>query len=123
MRSFELIQCIKCEGDGYLIWIFPFSFAYTSLLSFSVLVFWCKWLVEEFQRSARFLGSSDDRPLRLSFLDSHPRVKPGLMCKWTFFHPRTGPTYSILYSSPTLPQVISPNISKLKKKNVIYNLV
>ena len=40
MRAIELVQCIKCGGDDYFIWIFPFFFPCTSLspLVFCLLV-------------------------------------------------------------------------------------
>ena len=32
----KLVQCIECGGDGYFVWILPFFFVCTSLLSSSV---------------------------------------------------------------------------------------
>ena len=32
MQQAELVQCIKCEGDGYFIWKLPPLIAYMSLL-------------------------------------------------------------------------------------------
>ena len=61
-------------------------------------ILWCKWQAEEFPRSPRSSSSSNDGPLRLCFLDSHPRVRPRLVCKWAFFHPQMGiNTYNLLW--------------------------
>lgn len=70
-------------------------------------VLWCKWLAEEFLRSAHSSGSLDDGPLHLPSSDSYPRVQLELVCEWAFFHPRTVPVCSTLCSDLALSQVFN----------------
>ena len=89
-------------------------------------VLWCKWLAEEFPRSARSSSSSDDGPLHLPSLDSHPHVQPRLVCKRAFFHPRTRPMCFVLRSDSTLPTSSFPKkiyfISKIHYLKILIQV-
>ena len=52
LRLAELVQCIKCGGDDYFIWIFLFFFAYTSLPSSSVFVLLVQVALLNYSRGA-----------------------------------------------------------------------
>ena len=105
MRSFKLLQCIKCRDDGYFIQMFSFFFVFLSLpLLVSCLVaLWARLGIPEGCLLLELLGGLAS----LYFLPQPPvlRSSQDLTCVCSFFPPRARPIVSNSYLIPSLLQL------------------